>query len=130
MSNLQKTAKRLVAFHRSNGSLSYCDHKYKESFHRRATFLLKKIRDALGESGEVRSNKAGVAVSGKIILETPNMFLQLNESSLFNGGLGIMYRTTNESSRAYYHGRNRFCTLKAFAEHCDKYIVDMKTMRD
>lgn len=56
---------------------------------------------------EIRSNLAGIAVSGEVMLHTDRLYIQIAESGM-SQGIQILYRTCN--------GQNRFIRAVRFYE--------------
>jgi hypothetical protein len=96
-----------------NGSAyNVADHSAKLVFHRAGMAQLRALAKALGLAPgtyDVRSNKAGMAVSGEVTLHGERVYIQLS-----HGGFspGIMYRTC-DGRRDYSGGRNNFAPLSA-----------------
>ena len=95
----------------TKGINSYSDsaHNIKERFHRDAKKVLKSIVQELGlqdGSYEIRSNKAGIAVSGEVTLHAEHLYVQMYESAFGGGGIEIMYRSCK--SRKDYSGDQNF----------------------
>lgn len=93
-------------------SCSY-DEEQKRRFHATARSRLKKLATELRLSPgsfEVRSNRAGVAVSGEITLHHENFYLQVCQFGL-SSGHGILIRTC-KGRRDYAGGPNHFVALQ------------------
>lgn len=84
----------------------------KELFHRRGKALLKQIACDLGyakDSFDVRSNKAGIAVSGEVTLHTDDLYVQLAQGC-FGSELEILYRSC-QHRRDYIGGGNNWMSF-------------------
>ena len=88
-------------------------HEAKEAFHKDGKTFLASVATALGLSNadyDLRSNKAGVAVSGEVTLHSDHLYLQLSESSIHRG-VSLLYRSC--SSRKDYTGhQNHFISAQ------------------
>ncbi len=95
-------------------SLSYADHKFKESFHRDGRRLLKLLAAELEyppQSYDLSCNKAGVAVSGEITLHTDNLYVQLSQHPF--SGKRIAFRICTCKARKDHHtGPNNYADLE------------------
>jgi hypothetical protein len=84
----------------------------KEAFHRNARRQLKLLADALGlppEKFDLRSNKAGIAVSGEFTLHADHVYVQVCQS-LMGHQSGILIRTCQDR-KDYVGGPNNFASL-------------------
>jgi len=84
----------------------------KEAFHRDARRQLKLLADALGlppEKFDLRSNKAGIAVSGEITLRADRLYVQVSQPAT-GANSGILIRTCH-SRQDYVGGPNNFASL-------------------
>ncbi len=104
--------------------LSYCDDEIKKEAHRIAKRLLTDFaRHSLrlpDDKFSVRSNPAGIAVSGEVTLHTEplpglplGIYVQIGQSSLGRGHT-ILYRTCKHRAD-YTGGQNNWSGLQAFA---------------
>ena len=92
-------------------SCSY-DEQQKRRFHTTARSRLKKLAAELNlpaGSYEVRSNKAGNAVSGEVTLHHPAAYIQVGQFGI-SSGHGILIRTC-KGRNDYTGGANHFVTL-------------------
>ena len=92
-------------------SCSY-DEQQKRRFHTTARSRLKKLATELGlapGSFEIRSNKAGVAVSGEVTLHHDRAYIQVGQFGL-SSGHGILIRTC-KGRKDYTGGPNHFVAL-------------------
>ncbi|HET8534127.1 MAG TPA: hypothetical protein VFL74_01110 [Sphingomicrobium sp.] len=92
-------------------SCSY-DDEQKRRFHTTARSRLKKLAAELrlaAESYEIRSNKAGIAVSGEITLHHEQFYLQVGQFGL-SSNHGILIRTS-KGRRDFTGGPNHFVAL-------------------
>jgi hypothetical protein len=88
------------------------DPEAKRLFHRHARAQLLKLAEALGlQPGEydLRSNEAGIAVSGEITLHTDRLYVQASQSAM-GADTGILFRSC-AGRRDYTGGRNNFASL-------------------
>lgn len=93
-------------------SCSY-DDEQKRRFHTTAHSRLKKLAAELHlppGSFEVRSNRAGIAVSGEVTLHYENFYLQVGQFGL-SSGHGILIRTC-KGRTDYTGGPNHFVALQ------------------
>ena len=93
-------------------SCSY-DEEQKRRFHATARSRLKKLAAELHLSPgsfEVRSNRAGIAVSGEITLHHDSFYLQVSQFGL-SSGHGILIRTC-KGRKDYTGGPNHFVGLQ------------------
>lgn len=87
----------------------------KEAFHRDGQKFLHGIAAALGlhkQDYEVRSNKAGTAVSGEVTLHSDDLYVQLSEGAM-GPGVRVMYRTC-DSRKDYCGHQNHFAKMEQF----------------
>ncbi len=94
-----------------NKSCSY-DEQQKKRFHTIARSRLKSLASELGlEPGsyDIRSNKAGIAVSGEITLHHERTYIQVGQFGL-SSGHGILIRTC-KGRKDYTGGPNHFVAL-------------------
>jgi hypothetical protein len=67
----------------------------KETLHTSGRSFLRGLAKELGMadgSFDVRSNKAGIAVSGEVTLHSDQLYVQLSESCMGRGGISLLYR--------------------------------------
>lgn len=91
--------------------VAYDDHA-KRLFHSRARSQLRRLATALGlapGSYDLRSNPAGIAVSGEITLHGDRLYLQVSQSAIGNGN-GILFRSC-KGRKDYVGGPNNFALL-------------------
>ncbi|MET2831254.1 hypothetical protein [Mesorhizobium shangrilense] len=94
-----------------NRSCSY-DEQQKRRFHTTARSWLKKLAAELAlppGSYIVRSNKAGVAISGEVTLHHDGVYIQFGQFGL-SSGHGILIRTC-KGRKDYIGGPNHFVAL-------------------
>jgi hypothetical protein len=92
-------------------SCSY-DEQQKRRFHTTARSRLKKLAAALhlpAGSYDVRSNKAGIAVSGEVTLHHTAVYIQVGQFGM-SSGHGILIRTC-KGRKDYTGGANHFVAL-------------------
>jgi hypothetical protein len=92
-----------------NGSAyNSADYERKARFHNTARCRLRKLAQLIGlppGTYDVRSNKAGMAVSGEVTLHGEDIYVQASVSCM--GGAGILVRSCN-GRRDYTGGANYF----------------------
>jgi hypothetical protein len=84
----------------------------KRLFHSRARWQLRRLATALGLSAgsyDLRSNPAGIAVSGAITLHSDCLYVQASQSVMGNGS-GILFRAC-KGRKDYVGGPNNFASL-------------------
>jgi hypothetical protein len=94
-----------------NRSCSY-DEQQKRRFHTTARSRLKKLAAELAlpqGSFDLRSNKAGIAVSGEITLHHDRAYIQVGQFAM-SSGHGILIRTC-KGRKDYTGGANHFVAL-------------------
>jgi hypothetical protein len=92
-------------------SVAY-DAEAKRLFHSRARSKLRRIATALGlEPGsyELRSNQAGIAVSGEITLHANHLYVQVSQLAMGYHS-GVLFRTC-KGRKDYVGGPNNFASL-------------------
>lgn len=87
----------------------------KQKFHTDGKKFLKELAALLGVSDkcDIRSNVAGIAVSGEVTLHADHIYVQLSESS--KPGISILYRSC-EHRKDYCGGPNNFATMQGLAD--------------
>lgn len=88
------------------------DDRAKRFFHSRARSQLRRLATALGlapGSYDLRSNPAGIAVSGEITLHTDCLYVQASQSAMGRDN-GILFRTC-KGRKDYVGGPNNFVPL-------------------
>jgi len=91
--------------------VAYDEHA-KRLFHSRARSQLRRLATALDISPgsyDLRSNRAGIAVSGEITLHTEHLYVQASQSAMGNAN-GILFRTC-KGRKDYVGGPNNFASL-------------------
>ena len=84
----------------------------KRLFHSRARSQLRRLATALGlEPGsyDLRSNQAGIAVSGEITLHSDHLYVQVSQSAMGYHS-GILFRTC-KGRKDFVGGTNNFASL-------------------
>jgi hypothetical protein len=92
-------------------SVAY-DAEAKRLFHSRAKSQLRRIATVLGlEPGsyDLRSNQAGIAVSGEITLHGDHLYVQISQSAMGYHS-GVLFRTCR-GRKDYVGGPNNFASL-------------------
>ena len=90
------------------------DEAQKHLFHSTARSRLRRLAHELGlapGSYDLRSNKAGIAVSGEITLHGEQIYIQVSQSCM-GRGMDVLIRTC-EGRRDYRGGHNNFVPLAA-----------------
>lgn len=88
------------------------DEAQKRLFHSTARRRLRQLAIELGfapGSYNLRSNRAGIAVSGEVTLHHERVYVQVAQSAL-GGGMGVLIRTC-DGRRDYVGGPNNFASL-------------------
>ena len=88
------------------------DAEAKRLFHSRARSQLRRIAIALGleaDAYDLRSNQAGIAVSGEIILHGDHLYVQVSQSAMGYHS-GVLFRTC-KGRKDYSCGSNNFASL-------------------
>lgn len=103
------------------------DYDLKKQFHSRArSFLRSLANDRFRlEPGayDIRSNPAGIAVSGEVTLHTDTLYVQISADRLGMGA--IMYRKCS-GRKDYTGGRNRFSDVLSFEHSADRWMLELK----
>jgi hypothetical protein len=92
-------------------SVAY-DAEAKRLFHSRARSQLRRIAIALGlkaDAYDLRSNQAGIAVSGEITLHSDRLYVQVSQSAMGYHS-GVLFRTC-KGRKDYVGGPNNFASL-------------------
>lgn len=112
----------------------------KDTMHLAGAKFLKTLAKNLGLSASqytVRSNKAGIAVSGEVTLHADHLYVQLC-SSFSRPGLQLLYRSC-QSQKDYSGGQNHFIQMSDlavpekqafFLKTCRQLMDDAKSMCD
>ena len=99
----------------------------KDMFHREAKKALKSLAEKLGLSKsdyDLRSNKAGPAVSGEVTLHTDKIYVQIS-GGMFSDKLSVMYRTC-KGRKDYSGGSNNFTSVEEMEK--SSFAEKLKTM--
>lgn len=89
------------------------DEQAKERFHRDGRTFLRSLAQALDLSKggyDLRSNRAGIAVSGEVTLHATYLYVQLSESPL-RRGVTILYRSC-QSQKDFVGGQNHWLQIQ------------------
>lgn len=92
---------------------AYTDAGYarKKAFHAAGKKFLKELAAALGiQSYDLRSNEAGMAVSGEVTLHSDTLYVQLSESCVGEPGVSALYRDC-KGRKDYCGGQNNIVHL-------------------
>lgn len=114
---------------------AYSDAGYlrKQAFHREGRTFLKRLASALALARgtfEVRSNKAGIAVSGEVTLHSDTLYVQLYEGACGRAGVSILYRRC-KGRRDYCGETNHFAhmtTLAASTDALDAFVRQLRVL--
>lgn len=113
------------------GDVSY-DALRKQVFHNAAKRLLKRVAGELGlikGQYDLRSNLAGIAVSGEITLHTDTLYLQLSQGALMQGCAQILYRRCDGRKDYVGHANNFIDVVRMVDEReADRFILTLKKM--
>ena len=112
MSQKTHPASRLI--HILGSDLSYCGPSLKQAFHREGRKVLRRIAGLMGlQNGqyEVRSNLAGIAVSGEITLHTDQVYVQISQPIL--GGKHAILLRSCKGRKDFTGGMNHFAPIAA-----------------
>lgn len=105
--------------------------KNKTALHTKGRQLLNALAVQLGlveGTYEIRSNKAGSAVSGEVTLHGEKLYVQISEHATGPSGLQMMYRSC-AGRKDYCGGRNNFVSLNKFAGPSQQQVVEqMKSL--
>jgi hypothetical protein len=88
------------------------DPEAKHRFHNTARRQLRLLAQALElppETFDLRSNEAGIAVSGEVTLHADHLYVQVSQSSMGNAR-GVLFRTCR-GRKDYVGGPNNFASL-------------------
>jgi hypothetical protein len=113
--DMKNPAAKLIALY--NSDLSYCEPALKDDFHREGKKVLRRLAACMGlrpSEYDVRSNKAGIAVSGEITLHTDSIYLQL-EQSVMGDDAALLMRSC-KGRKDYVGGMNHFAPIDALAD--------------
>jgi hypothetical protein len=95
------------------------DEAQKRSFHTTGKRRLRTLADALGlapDTYDLRSNMAGIAVSGEVTLHADHLYVQISQPCT-GADTGILIRSC-KGRKDYTGGRNHFAPLSAL-NHID-----------
>jgi hypothetical protein len=113
--------------HLTGGINAYTDrgHRAKRSMHSAGRAFLQRLARDLGlatSARDIRSNVAGIAVSGEVTLHTDRLYVQLSDSFVGRAGVQVLYRTCN--------GQNRYAYLKDLAkpDRYDWFVAELKRL--
>lgn len=94
-------------------SISYVDHSYKVRWHSQARIKLKALAAALEFAPgtyDIRSNYAGIAVSGEATLHGEHVYIQASQPFGTDNSTGLLFRRCN-GRKDYTGQRNHFVSL-------------------
>jgi hypothetical protein len=78
-------------------------------------------------SFEIRSNKAGPAVSGEVTLHSDTLYVQVYEPLTWGRGLSILYRSCT-SRRDYCGGVNHWTSIRKVAESYPQFVDECRKL--
>jgi hypothetical protein len=120
--------------HLSGGINAYTDrgHRAKRSMHSAGRAFLQRLARDLGlatSARDIRSNEAGIAVSGEVTLHTDRLYVQLSDSFVGRAGVQVLYRTCN-GRKDYCGGQNRYAYLKDLAkpDRYEWFVAELKRL--
>lgn len=127
-----KIPTQLAALREING---YTDsaNEAKLTFHREGAKFLRELAKAVGMPNgtyDVRSNKAGPAVSGEVTLHGETLYVQLSESCVGGPGIGILFRTCR-GTKDYTGGQNNWTTIRKLFEwphERERFVEELKRL--
>lgn len=95
----------------------------KTTFHREGKKFLKELAAALGTLGAftVRSNLAGIAVSGEVTLHADHLYITLSEGYP-QPGITMMFRSC-KSQKDYMGGHNNFVSMAKFGDYDEQQRI-------
>jgi hypothetical protein len=103
----------------------------KSRFHQEAMVIAKVIAKKLGLSPKdfnIRSNKAGPAVCGEVVLHTINVYVQFSQFYCGPDQPGILYRMCN-GLRDYSGGMNQYWKWDKLKD-LDAFVSRLKTISE
>jgi hypothetical protein len=114
------------------GINGYTDQAYarKLSMHVTGRAFLKTLAADLqlpASSFEIRSCKAGPAVSGEVTLHADNLYVQVYEPLTWGRGLAILYRSC-ASRRDYCGGVNHWTSIRKVAESYPQFVDECRKL--
>jgi hypothetical protein len=112
---MKNPAANLIELYSSD--LSYCEPSLKDSFHHEGKKVFRRLAACMGlraSEYDIRSNKAGIAVSGEITLHTDRIYLQL-EQSVMGDDAALLMRSC-KGRKDYVGGMNHFAPIDALAD--------------
>lgn len=107
----------------------------KKAMHTSGKTFFKRLVEYLGLSSsdfDIRSNLAGIAVSGEVTLHTDKIYLQISDSVMDAGNLRLLYREC-AGRKDYCGGRNRYVALSDIGtcpEDMDRFLRELSTMQN
>jgi len=105
-------------------------HARKERFHKDGKKFMKELAAALGitDACDIRSNKAGPAVSGEVSLHGDHIYVQLSGS--YHEGPQLLYRSC-KNRKDYTGGTNNFISMEKLASSLqarDNFVKHCKSL--
>ena len=102
----------------------------KKSMHSMGRAFLQRLAADLGLAKgtyDIRSNKAGIAVSGEVTLHGEQVYVQLSESYFSRGGVSVLYRSCN-GRKDYSGGRNNNIRMQDVAVNYPAFVAACKRL--
>jgi hypothetical protein len=102
----------------------------KLSMHTSGRAFLKRLAADLQlplSSFEIRSNKAGPAVSGEVTLHSESLYVQVLESCVGKGGVSILYRSC-AGRKDYCGGANHWTSMRKVAEGYPQFVDECRQL--
>lgn len=111
---------------------AYTDEGYnkKKSMHSKGRAFLRRLAADLGlpkGSYDIRSNVAGIAVSGEVTLHAERVYVQLAEWYSSPGGVSVLYRACN-GRKDYSGGRNNSIRMSDVAVNYPAFVAACKRL--
>lgn len=131
--NLKKALKPLAEI--GTGINEYSDDasSRKQTLHTQGkVFLTTLAKELQIEPGtfEIRSNRAGIAVSGEVTLHSDKLYVQLLESCVGKGGVSVLYRNC-AGRNDYTGGTNNFVdTVSLYRGALSGFVAKCKSLID
>ncbi|MEW8139537.1 MAG: hypothetical protein AB2761_20940 [Candidatus Thiodiazotropha endolucinida] len=97
--------------------LSYCDPALKDAFHQEGKKVFRHLAKLMGikpDDYDVRSNKAGIAVSGEVTLHTASVYVQLSQPVV--DGEHVLLMRSCQGRDDYTGGMNHFAPAEALQD--------------
>lgn len=114
------------------GINSYTDagHRQKTQMHSAGRAFLQRLARDLGlqtHERDIRSNRAGIAVSGEVTLHADRLYVQISESCLGRGGATVLYRSC-EGRRDYSGGTNHWRSMGEISRDYPRFVAECRRL--